>query len=59
MADLPVKSKSNVQVFENSEFGKLEVIEIDGKPYFPATECAKVLGYANTKDAILATVRGS
>jgi len=52
MADLPAKSKSNVQVFENSEFGKLEVIEIDGKPYFPATECAKVLGYANPQKAI-------
>jgi len=58
MADLAVKSKSNVQVFENSEFGKLEVIEIDGKPYFPATECAKVLGYANTKDAILRHCKG-
>jgi len=52
MADLAVKSKSNVQVFESSEFGKLEVVEIDGKPYFPATECAKVLGYANPQKAI-------
>jgi len=58
MTDLAVKSKSNVQVFENSEFGKLEVIEIDGKPYFPATECAKALGYANTKDAILRHCKG-
>lgn len=58
MADLAVKSKSNVQVFENSEFGKLEVIEIDGKPYFPATECAKVLGYSNPGKAILDHCKG-
>jgi len=58
MADLAAKSKSDVQVFENSEFGKLEVIEIDGKPYFPATECAKALGYANTKDAVLRHCKG-
>jgi len=25
---------------------------IDGKPYFPATECAKILGYKNPHDAI-------
>jgi prophage antirepressor-like protein len=43
---------NNIQVFHNQEFGKLEVLMIDGKPYFPATECAKILGYSNTKDAI-------
>lgn len=42
-----------MQVFQNSEFGELGVLEIDGKPYFPATACAKALGYANTKDAII------
>ncbi|GHV06498.1 hypothetical protein FACS1894217_05290 [Clostridia bacterium] len=30
--------------FENSEFGELEVRTIDGKEYFPATVCAKMLG---------------
>lgn len=43
---------NNLQTFSNSEFGALEVLEIDGKPYFPATACAKTLGYANPKDAI-------
>ena len=44
--------KNNIQVFENAEFGKLEIFMIDGKPYFPATECAKVLGYKNPHKAI-------
>ena len=30
--------------FEYSEFGVLESVEIGDKLYFPASECAKVLG---------------
>ena len=37
--------ESNLQIFNNSEFGELEVMMIDGKPYFPATECVRVLGH--------------
>lgn len=36
---------NEMQVFQNSEFGELGVLEIEGKPYFPANRCAKVLGY--------------
>lgn len=43
---------NGLQVFEHSEFGKLHVMLIDGKEYFPATECAKLLGYANPRKAI-------
>jgi anti-repressor protein len=42
-----------LKVFQNSEFGELGLLLIDGKEYFPATECAKMLGYSNPKDAIL------
>ncbi|PEF21623.1 hypothetical protein COF01_13425 [Bacillus pseudomycoides] len=40
------------EVFSNSEFGELEVLEIEGKPWFPATECALILGYKKPHDAI-------
>ena len=43
---------NEMQVFQNSEFGELGVLEVNGKPYFPATECAKILGYANQRDAV-------
>lgn len=43
---------NEMQVFQNSEFGSLGVLEINGKPHFPATACAKILGYADPKDAI-------
>ena len=46
-------SNPTIQVFEHPEFGSLDVLLIDGKPFFPATECAKVLGYKNPHDAIL------
>lgn len=44
---------NEMQVFQNSEFGELGVLEVNGKPYFPATACAKMLGYANPRKAIL------
>ena len=43
---------NDLQVFQNSEFGELRVFEQDGKPYFPATACAKKLGYVNPQKAI-------
>jgi len=49
---------NQIQVFQNEEFGKIEVLMIGGKPHFPATECAKILGYKNTKDAILRHCKG-
>ena len=44
--------QNNMQVFDSPEFGKLEVLLIDGKPYFLAGECAKRLGYARPNDAV-------
>lgn len=43
---------NEMQVFKNSEFGELGVLQIDGKEYFPATACAKALGYKEPKHAI-------
>ena len=50
---------NDLQVFQNSEFGELRVLEQAGKPYFPATACAKVLGYKRPADAITAHCKGS
>ena len=41
-----------IRVFENSEFGELEVLSEEGKMYFPASACAKKLGYTNPRKAI-------
>lgn len=49
---------NELKVFHNSEFGKLEIITIDGKEYFPATQCAKILGYAKPADAVRKHCKG-
>lgn len=43
---------TNIKVFNHTEFGELSVLIIDGKEYFPATECARILKYANPHKAI-------
>ncbi|MDT4011856.1 phage antirepressor, partial [Staphylococcus simulans] len=42
----------NLKVFQNSQFGDLEILTIDNKEYFPAIKVAEVLGYTNPRDAI-------
>ena len=49
---------NELKVFQNSEFGELGILLIDGKEYFPATQCAKMLGYKNARDAILRHCKG-
>lgn len=44
---------NELKIFQNSEFGELVVMMIDGKEYFPAVQCAKILGYSNPRKAII------
>ena len=43
---------NDLKVFENSEFGAVRTAEIDGKPYFVASDVAKALGYKRPNDAV-------
>ena len=43
---------NDLKVFSSTEFGELGVMLINGKEYFPATQCAKILGYSNPQKAI-------
>lgn len=43
---------NQIQVFNNSEFGDVRTLEIDGKPYFVGRDVAAALGYSNTRDAL-------
>lgn len=49
---------NDLKVFSNSEFGELGVLVIDGKEWFPATQCAKILGYIKPADAIRKHCKG-
>ena len=41
-----------VQVFENTEFGKIRVVMIDDEPWFVGRDVAEILGYAETAKSI-------
>lgn len=46
------KHMQELKVFEKEGFGSIRTVEIDGKPYFVASDVAKALGYTNTSKAI-------
>lgn len=43
---------SQIQIFKNEQFGKVRVIEEDGKPLFCGKDIAEALGYALPRKAI-------
>ncbi|WP_048668070.1 phage antirepressor [Staphylococcus haemolyticus] len=43
---------NELQVFQNSQFGNLEILTIEGKEWFPAIQVAEILGYTNPRKAI-------
>lgn len=50
---------NGIQIFNNIEFGGIRIAEIEGKPYFMATDIAKALGYSRPNDAISAHCRAT
>ena len=43
---------SELEIFNNEEFGQVRSVEVEGKPYFVAKDIAIALGYSDTSDAI-------
>lgn len=41
---------NEVQTFNNQEFGEVRTVEINGEPWFVASDIAKVLGYRMASD---------
>ena len=44
---------NDLQIFKNSEFGEVRTVVINNEPYFVGKDVAGILGYSNTKDALL------
>lgn len=38
---------NELQIFKNAEFGQIRTVEINGQPYFMASDVARALGYTN------------
>lgn len=43
---------NELQIFENSEFGTIRMLEVDGEPYFVGKDVAEILGYQNASKAL-------
>ncbi|MGN8805460.1 MULTISPECIES: phage antirepressor [unclassified Blautia] len=50
---------TELQIFNNSEFGSIRTTVIDGKPYFCGSDVASALGYKRPNDAISAHCRAT
>ncbi len=48
--------ENNIQIFENSEFGKVRTLEIDNEPWFVGKDVAEILGYSQPSVAIFKRV---
>ena len=47
---------NGLQIFENTEFGSIRTLEIDGEPWFVGKEVAEILGYSNSSKAVMSHV---
>lgn len=50
---LKYKVMSELKIFKNEEFGEVRTMLVNGEPYFVGKDVASVLGYSNTRNAIL------
>ena len=44
---------NEIQIFNSPEFGQVRTLVIDNEPWFVGKDVAEVLGYKNTKDALV------
>ena len=44
---------NEIQIFKNAEFGSVRTADINGVPYFVGKDVAEILGYSNTRKALL------
>ncbi len=48
-----MENENKIQIFENSEFGKVRTLMRDGEPWAVGKDVAEALGYKNPRQAIL------
>lgn len=45
--------EKHIQVFNNTEFGEIRTMEINGEPWFVGKDIAAALGYSNPSKALI------
>lgn len=43
---------NEIKIFNNTEFGDVRTLTIDGEPYFVGKDVAEILGYSNPSKAV-------
>lgn len=46
-------TNTNMQIFKNEQFGQVRILDINSEPWFVGKDVAMILGYRNTKDALI------
>jgi len=49
---------NELKIFENAEFGQVRTTEVNGQPYFMASDVAASLGYKNPRKAVIDHCKG-
>ena len=52
-------TNTNIEIFNNDEFGSVRIQEEDGKYLFCGTDVAKALGYARPNEAVAKRCKGT
>ena len=42
-----------IKIFKNDEFGEMRTVTINNEVWFVGKDIAKILGYSNTRDALI------
>lgn len=56
MNNTTVTNETQLQIFNNADFGSIRTLDINGEPWLVGKDVAEALGYKNSKDAILTHV---
>ena len=48
--------ENNVQIFNNEEFGKIRIVNVNNEPWFVGRDVAEALGYSNASKAVMTHV---
>ena len=51
-AEAVENTENAMQVFNNAEFGKVRVVDVDGEPWLVGKDITEILGYKNSRDAL-------
>ena len=44
---------NEIKIFQNEQFGRVRTLEIENEPYFVGKDVAEILGYTNTRKALI------